>query len=213
MILNENIEKYITAHCSDEETLLTELNRETYLKALNPRMISGHPQGKVLELLSKIICPKFILELGTYTGYSAICLAKGLQPDGHLHTIERNDEIIKFPRSYFQKAGLNNKITIHTGDALEIIPQLPESFDLIFMDADKQQYPDYYALCIDKLNPGGVMLADNVLWSGKVVETEAYNEPDTSGILKFNKLVKSDERVEVIILPIRDGLSVIRKSS
>jgi predicted O-methyltransferase YrrM len=213
MITHKNIEKYITDHTTAEDPLLAELNRETYLKALNPRMLSGHPQGRVLEMISKLIQPETILEIGTYTGYSALCLAKGLRNGGKMHTIEYNDEIVKFPKKYFKKAGLENKITLHVGDALRIIPTLNTTFDLIFIDADKKQYLDYYNLCINHLNPGGIILTDNVLWDGKVVRESEKNDPDTKAILDFNKTMANDDNIEVIILPVRDGISVVRKKS
>ena len=211
MIINKEIEKYIEAHSSEEGTLLAELNRETHLKVLNPRMLSGHPQGKLLEIISKMVYPTNILEIGTYTGYSAICLARGLKEGGQLHTIEQNDEIIRFPKSYIKKAGLNNSITIHIGDALKIIPELNISFDLVFIDADKQQYLEYFKLCIDKIPSGGIILVDNVLWDGKVLNNSANNDADTLSIIEFNDVIKNDSRVEVVILPIRDGISIIRK--
>ena len=211
MIINKDIEKYIEDHSSSEDDLLAELNRETHLKALNPRMLSGHPQGKLLEIISKIISPQNILEIGTYTGYSGICLARGLKAGGELHTIEQNDEIIRFPKSYFKKAGLENSSTIHIGDALKIIPTLNIPFDLVFIDADKQQYLEYFELCIDKIPKGGIILVDNVLWDGKVLNNTINNDADTDSIIKFNDTIKKDTRVEVVILPIRDGISVIRK--
>lgn len=210
MIVPEIIEQYISNNSSQEDSLLAELNRETHIKAINPRMLSGHLQGRFLEILSKLMNPQYILEIGTYTGYSGICLARGLRPEGHMHTIEINDEIIRFPKKYFEKAGISDKTTIHIGDALEIIPKLDIEFDLIFIDADKQQYTDYYELCFSKLKPGGIILTDNVLWDGKVVEDNA-EDPDTKAILEFNSQIANDIRVEVILIPLRDGLSVIRK--
>jgi caffeoyl-CoA O-methyltransferase len=211
MIINKDIENYIENNSTEEDTLLAELNRETYLKVLNPRMLSGHTQGRLLEIISKIISPLNILEIGTYTGYSGICLARGLKKGGHLHTIESNDEIIHIPETYFKKAGLSDAITIHKGDALKIIPTLDITFDLVFIDADKQQYFDYYNLCIEKLCSGGIILADNVLWDGKVIDKATHNDPDTHAIIKFNETLRNDSRVEVVILPLRDGISIIRK--
>ncbi len=210
-MIDNKTQDYISKNSTDEPELLKELTRETYLKAINPRMISGHIQGLLLSIISKTIKPKAILELGTYTGYSAICLAQGLAENGILHTIEKNDEIIRFPETYFKKANLSNKIKIHIGNALEIIPTLTINFDLIFLDADKKNYSKYFDLCINKLNPGGIILADNVLWNGKVLDPEAYSEPDTSAIMTFNEKVKTDSRVETVMLPLRDGLTIIRK--
>lgn len=211
MIINPKIESYIEQHSTVEDELLQQLNRETHLKVINPRMLSGHPQGLFLEMISCLVQPKKILEIGTYTGYSGICLAKGLKKGGHLHTIERNEEIIRYPEKYFEKAGLASSTTIHIGNALEIIPTIEETFDLVFIDADKQQYIDYYNLCMDKLRPGGLILADNVLWAGKVVQDGDVGDPDTQAILDFNQYVQCDKRVEVVIIPLRDGISMVRK--
>jgi len=206
-----NIEQYILDHSDPEDPLLAELNRETNLKVLRPRMLSGHLQGKILEMISKMIRPQKILEIGTYTGYSAICLAKGLQKNGVLHTIEINDELEHFIRKYLQKARLESKIYLHIGNALEIIPKLNQNFDLIFIDGDKRQYSEYYHAIFDYVKPGGFILADNVLWSGKVIELESPDDEYTKGIFTFNKLITKDNRVEKIILPLRDGLTLIRK--
>jgi len=212
MIVPEKIEQYIADNSSNEDHILAELNRETHMKAINPRMLSGHPQGRFLEIISKVINPEYILEIGTYTGYSGICLARGLKPGGHLHTIEMNDEIIRFPKKYFEKAGISNSATIHIGNALEIIPNIDVKFDLVFIDADKQQYLDYFELCLSKVNSGGVILTDNVLWDGKVISETQSMDPDTKSIVEFNKAVANDPRVEVIMLPLRDGVSIIRKN-
>ncbi len=206
-----NIEQYILDHSDPEDPLLAELNRETNLKVLRPRMLSGHLQGKILEMISKMIRPQKILEIGTYTGYSAICLAKGLQKNGILHTIEINDELEHFIRKYLQKARLESQIYLHIGNALEIIPKLNQNFDLIFIDGDKRQYSAYYHAIFDYVKPGGFILADNVLWSGKVIELESPDDEYTKGIFTFNKLITKDNRVEKIILPLRDGLTLIRK--
>src|SRR6056297_332546 len=206
-----NIEQYILEHSDPEDSLLAELNRETNLKILRPRMLSGHLQGKILEMISKMIRPEKILEIGTYTGYSAICLAKGLSKDGELHTIEINDELEDFIRKYLQKAGLKNIVNLHIGNALKVIPNLKETFDLVFMDGDKRQYSAYYHTLFDYVKPGGFILADNVLWSGKVIELESPDDEYTKGIFTFNKLITKDNRVEKIILPLRDGLALIRK--
>lgn len=209
--MDDRIEKYIELNSTAEDVLLAELSRETSLKVINPRMLSGHPQGKCLEMISKLMRPERILEIGTFTGYSGICLARGLKEGGHMYTIERNDEIIHFSEKYFKKAGLEDSITVHVGDALQIIPNIDEEFDLIFIDADKQQYGAYYDLCIDKLKSGGVILTDNVLWAGKVVEEGEVRDADTRAILEFNKRLACDVRVEVVILPLRDGISMLRK--
>ncbi len=209
--MDERLKQYILDHTEAESELLDELNRETQHKVLLPRMLSGHLQGKVLEMISKMIHPSYILELGTYTGYSAICLAQGLQAKGVLHTIEINDELENFTKGFIQKSGLANKIKFHIGDAAEIIPQLPDNIDLVFIDADKRQYLDYYKLVIEKTRAGGFILADNVLWSGKVIENNNPNDEYTKGILEFNDFVHQDERVENVILPIRDGIMMLRK--
>jgi predicted O-methyltransferase YrrM len=206
-----NIEEYILNHSDKEDSVLAELNRETNLKVLRPRMLSGHLQGKILEMISKMIRPEKILELGTYTGYSAICLAKGLQEKGILHSIEINDELEDLILKYIEKASVENKIKLHFGDARTIIPQINEMFDLVFIDADKREYLEYYNIVFDYVKPGGFMLADNVLWSGKVIEMETPDDDYTKGIFEFNDFLKNDDRVEKVILPLRDGLTLIRK--
>lgn len=210
MILKE-LEKYIEQNSGSEDQILSELNRETHLKVLNPRMLSGHLQGKFLEIISKIIFPEYILEIGTYTGYSAICLAKGLKENGKLITIDYNDELLTIQKKFIQKSALENKIDLLTGDALEIIPKLTIKFDLVFIDADKQLYIEFYKLIIDKVKPGGVILVDNVLWDKKVIDPKSENDLDTKAIKQFNQFIKNDSRVECIILPLRDGISLIRK--
>jgi caffeoyl-CoA O-methyltransferase len=211
MTTEKALEAYLLSNSTNEDPILNELNRETHLKVLNPRMLSGHLQGLLLELISKIVAPKHILEIGTYTGYSAICLAKGLQNGGILHTIDCNDELLPIQNKFIKKAGMETKIKIHTGDALEIIPRLSLEFDLIFIDADKQQYCDYYKLIINKMRSGGIILADNVLWDGKVLDPKFDEDSDTRAIKAFNKMIHTDPRVESIIIPIRDGISLIRK--
>lgn len=206
-----NIEEYILNHSDDEDPVLAELNRETNLKILRPRMLSGHLQGKILEMISKMIRPEKILEIGTYTGYSAICLAKGLTEKGILHTIEINDELEEIITKYIQKSGLQNQINVHFGNALEIIPTINELFDLVFIDGDKREYLVYYELVLNYLKPGGFILADNVLWSGKVIELETPDDEYTKGIFDFNDFLKTDNRVEKVIIPLRDGLTLIRK--
>jgi predicted O-methyltransferase YrrM len=206
-----NIEEYILNHSDGEDPILAELNRETNLKILNPRMLSGHLQGKVLEMISKMINPEKILEIGTYTGYSAICLAKGLKETGILHTIEINDELEDFISKYLLKSGLENKIKLYFGDARKIITEINEQFDLVFIDADKREYLEYYNIVLEYVKPGGFILADNVLWSGKVIEQESPEDLHTKRIIEFNEFIKNDDRIEKVILPLRDGLTLIRK--
>jgi caffeoyl-CoA O-methyltransferase len=207
----EELDNYVVNHSEDEPELLRELTRETYQKILQPRMLSGHYQGRLLSMISKLIHPKNILEIGTYTGYSALCLAEGMQRDGALHTIDINEELLVFQRSYFDKSPYGKQIFQHLGNALEIIPSLNKTFDLIFIDADKDNYPAYFNVIIDKLNPGGIILSDNVLWSGKVIEPIKEDDVSTKALLEYNTLLKEDKRIETIILPIRDGLTISRK--
>ena len=185
--------------------------RETYQKVLQPIMLSGPYQGRVLSMISKIIRPKSILELGTFTGYATLCLAEGLDKDGELHTIDINEELVDFQRKYFDKSNFGSQIIQHTGSALDILPQLNQTFDLIFIDADKPNYSNYFHLIIDKLNPGGIILSDNVLWHGKVVEPLDEKDKSTKAVLDYNILLKNDERIETVLLPIRDGLTISRK--
>ncbi|TXE09352.1 O-methyltransferase [Gelidibacter salicanalis] len=207
----EPLERYITAHSEDEPKILQQLSRETFQKILQPRMLSGHYQGRVLSMLSKLVNPKTILEIGTYTGYSALCLAEGLQKDGILHTIDVNEELIDFQRKYFEKSDYGNQIQQHLGNALEIIPKLDTAFDLVFIDADKENYANYFHLVIDKLKSGGIILSDNVLWSGKVLEPIKKDDVSTEALIAYNTLLKEDTRVETLMLPIRDGLTINRK--
>ncbi len=209
--LDPKLETYCELHTSAEEPVLQELNRQTHLKVLKPRMLSGHLQGQLLSLLSKMRNPRRILEIGTYTGYSAICLAQGLSPDGHLHTIDINEELQSMAAEYFQKAQLDEKITMHIGAAAEIVPQLHEEWDLVFIDADKENYSLYYDLVIDRIASNGYIIADNVLWSGKVVQPVKANDKSTKALLDFNAKVQSDPRVDNVLLPVRDGLMVCRK--
>lgn len=210
--LLENIDEYVVAHSENEPELLQQLTRETYQKILQPRMLSGHYQGRVLSMISKLVNPTCILEIGTYTGYSALCLAEGLKKNGSLHTIDVNEELVDFQRKYFDLSPYGNQIHQYLGNALEIIPQLKDTFDIVFIDADKENYASYFELVIDKLNPGGIILSDNVLWSGKILETKLKKEDKATPALKaYNKLLKEDKRVETIILPIRDGLTISRK--
>lgn len=211
MKLKPELEQYILEQSGQPDQLLAELERETSLKVLNPRMLSGQLQGNILAMLSKMIKPFSILEIGTYTGYSAICLARGLQQGGRLITIEINDELETIAGKYFKQAGLKEVIEQRFGPALKILPLLSGPFDLVFIDADKKEYASYYQMVFDKIVPGGWIIADNTLWDGKVTSDSAVNDPQTRGIFEFNKLVASDQRVEKIILPIRDGISIIRK--
>jgi len=206
------LEKYILEHTTPEDPLLEDLYRQTYIRFVNPNMVSGHFQGKILETLSRMIQPETILEIGTFTGYSAICLSKGLRPGGRLLTIESNDELTAFAGTYFEKAGLFSVIHQLTGNALDLIPQLDYIFDLVFIDGDKREYIDYYNIVFNKVRPGGFILADNVLWGGKALDKNT-SDPQTRGIIEFNELIAKDDRIENIILPIRDGLMVIRKNN
>ena len=210
--IDDNILNYSISKSEKESKLLNDLYRETYLKVLNPRMISGHYQGRILSLISKIISPKKILEIGTYTGYSAICLCEGMDKDGILHTIDNNKELVKIQNKYFKKANLTNKIVQHSGDAKNIIPTIEEEFDIVFIDADKESYPEYYDLIIKKVRSGGIIIADNILWSGKILEKVEKDDQATKSIIEFNNKIIEDDRVKNIILPIRDGLSIIRKN-
>ena len=187
-----------------------QLNRETYQKVLQPRMLSGHFQGRVLSMLSKLIRPQNILEIGTYTGYSALCLCEGMQEGGVLHTIDIKEELVDFQRKYFNKSVWGNQIHQHLGDALDVIPTLNLKFDLVFIDADKENYIHYFHLIVPMMNKGGIILSDNVLWSGKVIEAIKDNDLTTKILLEYNQLLKNDARVETVLLPIRDGLTVSR---
>lgn len=209
--LPQNIDDYVVAHSAKEPELLQQLNRETNQKVLAPRMLSGHYQGRLLSLLSKLINPKNILEIGTYTGYSALCLAEGMKPDGILHTIDINEELVDLQKRYFEASPWKNQIVQHLGDATEIIPTLKEDFDLVFIDADKPNYPIYFRQIMQKLNPGGVILSDNVLWSGKVVEPVKEDDESTKALLEYNRLLAEDERLETVMLPVRDGLTISRR--
>lgn len=208
--LSPLLENYIVDNSESEPEILTELTRETHLKVIQPRMITGHFQGRVLSLLSKIVAPKYILEIGTYTGYSAICLAEGLQSAGELHTIEVNQELHELQRRYFDKSGFGKQIKQHTGDALGIIPSMDICFDLIFIDAQKVQYDAYFEAVIQKTKPGSIILSDNVLWSGKVVEPLIPSDKATASLITYNQKLKNDPRVETVLLPIRDGLTLCR---
>ena len=211
-IVNNKIEDYIRKNSSKEPEILKDLNKETYLKVLNPRMLSGHIQGRFLSIITKLIKPKKILEIGTYTGYSAICMAEGLIENGIIHTIDINEELISIQNKYFAKSKCNNSIIQHVGDARNIIKSINEKFDLVFLDADKENYIEYYDLVIEKVKKGGLIIADNVLWTGKVVEPEKDDDQLTQYLIDFNKMINEDDRVENIILPLRDGLNVILKN-
>lgn len=208
--LPEKLDDYVVEHSQQEPQILKELSRETWQKVLNPRMLSGAYQGRLLSILSKLINPKHILEIGTYTGYSALCLAEGLQKEGTIITLDKNEELETLQNKYFEKSGYRNQIVQKVGNALEIIPTISEKFDLVFIDADKSNYSNYFHLIIDKMNPGGIILSDNVLWSGKVIEELDPKDNDTKELLAYNKLLNTDDRIETVLLPIRDGLTISR---
>jgi caffeoyl-CoA O-methyltransferase len=209
--IEEALDNYVCEHTSPENGLLQQLNRDTHVKILKPRMLSGHFQGRVLSMLSHMIRPERILEIGTYTGYSALCLAEGLTENGKLITIDVNAEIEDFTRAFFAESKLNTKIDYRIANAMELIPQLDEQFDIVFIDADKLNYINYYHLVFDKVKKGGYILADNVLWSGKVTGDYETLDKDTRLLMDFNKLVQEDDRVENVLLPIRDGIMIARK--
>jgi caffeoyl-CoA O-methyltransferase len=208
--ISQDLENYIEQHSEKEPELLAALNKETYQKVLLPRMLSGHFQGRVLSMLSKLIRPVNILEIGTYTGYSALCLCEGMQENGSLHTIDIKEELVDFQRKHFDKSPWGNQIVQHLGEALDIIPTLDLKFDLVFIDADKENYINYFELIVPKMNKGGIILSDNVLWSGKVLEPLNPKDISTKILLEYNLLLKNDPRVETVLLPIRDGLTVSR---
>mgnify|MGYP005993637593 CR=1 FL=1 len=211
--LPEKLDNYVVEHSQQEPKILQDLSRETWQKVLNPRMLSGAYQGRVLAMISKLIQPKNILEIGTYTGYSALCLAEGLAEKGEIVTIDKNEELESLQNKYFKKSGYRNQITQLVGDATKIIPTINKKFDLVFIDADKSNYVNYFHLIINKMNKGGIILSDNVLWSGKVIETLDPKDKDTKVLLAYNKLLNEDNRIETILLPIRDGLTISRKKS
>lgn len=208
--LSEELENYAAQHTEDEPLLLKELNKRTHLNVLQPRMISGHFQGRFLSLLSKMVQPRTILEIGTYTGYATLCLAEGLHPEGVLHTIDIKEELTDLQREFFDRSGYGNQIVQHLGKAADIIPSLNTTFDLVFIDADKQNYAHYFDLVIEKMNRGGIILSDNVLWSGKVVEEVKPNDKHTQALMAYNQKIKDDPRVETVLLPIRDGITLSR---
>lgn len=207
--ISEQLQKYLDTHSAQEPELLQQLNRETHQKVLQPRMLSGAYQGRILALLSKLIQPKNILEIGTYTGYASLCLAEGMATEGRLDTIDCNEELAQMQRKYFDLSPYGNRIYQHLGMAADILPKLSGSYDLVFMDADKENYPHYFDLIIDKMNPGALLISDNVLWSGKVLK-EGDDEA-TKALQVYNHKINTDSRVETVILPIRDGLSLSRK--
>lgn len=209
--LPEEIENYVTQHSENESELLKELNHETWEKVLIPRMLSGHIQGRILSMLSHMVQPKNILEIGTYTGYSALCFAEGLKEGGKIHTIDINEELEPMVSRYIQKAGLEDTIINHIGNAVEIIPTIEEAFDLVFIDADKTNYSNYYDLVFDKVASGGYIIADNVLWSGKVVDPNENDDPDTAALKAYCKKIQEDSRVQNVLFPVRDGLMIARK--
>lgn len=210
--MNRKLDQYLIKHSAPEDPVLEDLYRQTHIRFVNPNMVSGHLQGKLLEFISRMINPENILEIGTFTGYSAICLAKGLKPGGKLITIENNDELTSFSHSYFCRAGVESNITQLIGRAQDIVSGLRQKFDLVFIDGDKREYIEYYRLIIGKVKRGGFILADNVLWGGKVLE-EDIKDPQARGIIEFNEMIKNEKNIENVILPLRDGLMLIRKKA
>lgn len=210
-MLTDALDGYILSHSDEEGALLSALNRDANVNLLRPRMLSGHIQGRILKMFCRMLRPRRVLEIGTYTGYATLCMAEGLEPDGLIHTIEINDEMEDFIRKYLERSPQKDKVRLHLGDAMEIIPGLDETFDLVFIDADKRLYCEYYDLVFPLVRPGGLILADNTLWDGKVIEEVHPADKQTQGILIFNEKVKQDDRVEKVILPLRDGLTIIWK--
>ncbi|HUH52180.1 MAG TPA: O-methyltransferase [Flavobacterium sp.] len=208
--ISEELDSYITQHSEDEPALLAALNRETHQKVLRPRMLSGHFQGRVLSMISKLIRPKNILEIGTYTGYATLCLAEGLQTEGIIDTIDNNEELVDFQKKYFEKSAYSKQIHSHLGNALDIIAGLDRTYDLVFIDADKENYINYFNLILPKMNSGGLILSDNVLWSGKILDEVKENDTSTKVLLAYNTLLKENDKIETVLLPIRDGLTLSR---
>ena len=208
--ISQELEDYAALHSENEPELLAALNRETHQKILQPRMLSGHFQGRVLSMISKLVNPQHVLEIGTFTGYATLSLAEGLRKDGTLDTIDNNEELYDFQKKYFDRSQWSTQITQHLGNALEIIPTLNKKFDLVFIDADKENYPNYFKMIVPLMNKGAIILSDNVLWSGKVLEPVKANDKSTKVLLEYNLLLKEDPRVETVLLPIRDGLTVSR---
>lgn len=212
--MTDALEEYVIQHIDKEGELLSKLNRDTHLYKLNPRMCSGHLQGRLLKMFVRMIDPKCVLELGTFTGYSALCLAEGfIRDDAELHTIEIDDELEDFIREYFDQSPYKESIHLHIGDAQQIVPRLGKTFDLVFMDANKRHYKEYYDLVLPLVRPGGFIIADNTLWDGHVVDHTSKVDAQTTGILKFNDFVAQDDRVEKVIIPLRDGLTIIYKKT
>ena len=210
--LDKDLDQYVEQHTSEESQLLKQINRDTWANVMMPRMLSGHLQGRVLSMLSHMIKPERVLEIGTYTGYSALCMAEGMTENGLMHTIDVNEELSDMVNGYFDEARLSNKVKYHIGNAMEIIPNLNETWDLVFIDADKINYSNYFDLVIDNVRKGGFIIADNVLWSGKVIEKFRKKlDKDTEAIMEFNQKMHQDSRVENVLFPIRDGLMVLRK--
>jgi len=207
----DRLEEYISAHIEPESGLLKDIYRETNLRLLNPRMASGHIQGRLLKMLVTMIHPQTVLEVGTFTGYATLCMAEGLPDGGEIHTVEIDDELEDFILKGFDKSSFADRIHLHIGDALKIVPELGLKFDMIFLDGEKREYPEYYTVLTDYLKPGGYMIADNTLWDGHVADSDYDNDPQTSAVKRFNDMVAADERVEVAMIPIRDGLTIIRK--
>lgn len=208
---DEAIESYILSRIDEESELLKQLNRDAHVNLLKPRMLSGHLQGRMLKMFCRMMNPKYILEIGTYTAYATLCLAEGVDDDAEIHTIEVNDELEDFILKHLHKSKLKDKIHLHIGDAMEIIPQIDRTFDVVFIDANKRHYIEYYNLIFDKVRPGGLIIADNTLWDGHVLETPKASDKQTIGIQQFNDMIAKDDRVEKVILPIRDGLTLIWK--
>ncbi|HEY5571206.1 MAG TPA: O-methyltransferase [Bacteroidales bacterium] len=209
--MTEELEKYILAHIDPEDNLLAKLRRDTHVNLLRPRMVSGHLQGKILKMICRMIQPQYVLEIGTFTGYSAISMAAGMKSGSELHTFEINDELEDFTRSFLEQSEHKEKIFFHIGDALELVPAMDKLFDLVFIDGDKRNYIEYYDCVFPKVKKGGLILADNTLWDGKVIENVANSDTQTKGILAFNNKIAADSRVEKVILPLRDGLTMILK--
>ena len=209
--LDPKIEQYTLQYCEPESELLYELNRQTHLQILQPRMLSGHLQGRILSSYSKALSPNNVLEIGTYTGYSALCMAEGLKKDGTIHTIDINEELTSFTQSFLNKSKFNNQIKLHVGNALDFIPTLKLEWDLVFIDADKENYSNYFDLVIDRVRSGGWIIADNVLWSGKVLKPTDRNDHETAALKAFNQKVHQDQRVTNLLLPVRDGMMILIK--
>ncbi|WP_422362444.1 O-methyltransferase [Reichenbachiella sp.] len=208
--IKKDIQDYSANHTTAASSLLEKIDRETNLNVLRPRMLSGHVQGRILSMLSHMIRPKCILEIGTYTGYSALCMAEGLSDDGKLYTIDINEELEPIVQQYFEESDYTSRLEYLIGDAMELIPTIDEKFDLVFIDADKVNYLNYYELVLNKMNPGGFVIADNILWSGKVTSSPKANDKDTKALIEFNQKVHEDSRVENVLMPVRDGLMILR---